>query len=103
MSENGHEAWCNRQGKYVTITRDFSDLSSGYYEFTLCDIAIFGEAVSPDIVAVELSSQAHSAYLNQELVFTIAYENQIDDQTTTYMQLANTTDPLASFVSIASF
>ena len=48
----------------MTIIRDFTDLSSGYYEFTLCDIAIFGEVPSPDIVAVELSSQTHSAYLN---------------------------------------
>ena len=27
----GHEAWCNRQGKYVTITRDFSDMTDDFY------------------------------------------------------------------------
>ena len=57
----GHEAWCNRQGKYVTITRDFSDMADDYYLILLCDIAIFGEV--PEIVSVvELSSQTQQAF-----------------------------------------
>ena len=87
----------------MTITRDFTDLAANNYEFLICDIAIFGEIAFPDEEVIELERQSQSAYLDEALVFTIMYENQIEDETTTYMELANIDSPLASFISIESF
>lgn len=41
-SDIGLEIWCNLEGQYISVVRDYSDHST-MVSITLCDLAIFGE------------------------------------------------------------
>ena len=47
----GLEIWCNLDGDFVSIVRDFSSQVGTTYEVTLCDVAIFGP-LSSSVIAV---------------------------------------------------
>ena len=38
----GGEHWCNLQGRYVTLYRDFSDWSGAAFDLTICNFNIYG-------------------------------------------------------------
>ena len=53
----GFEAWCNLEGRFVTLVGDLSHMENQYYEQTLCALGIFGveyvrDADLPRIVEV---------------------------------------------------
>ena len=82
----GLEIWCNLDGNFVSIVRDFSSQVGTTYEVTLCDVAIFGP-VSSSVVAVpsvpskQVASQStvgtttaeYSVFLNEQSAFVIDF------------------------------
>ena len=40
----GKEVWCNKEGRYTTIEFDYTHLSGGSYELSICSVGLFGTA-----------------------------------------------------------
>lgn len=42
MWKYGGEHWCNLQGRYVTLHRDYSSWTGGAFDITICNFNIYG-------------------------------------------------------------
>ena len=87
-SDKALEVWCNLEGKYVSIIRDYSSFFTP--GVTICDLAIFGTEL-PDYNEYQLTRQAE---IGKELIIELPHADYImDDVTEIEISLKSETIP----------
>ena len=79
MWNYGVEAWCNLEGRYVTIVADNSHRSGQWYEQNLCQLGIMGTQYIRDTQLAE-SIQIYSGLHHYLLVENIYAKQTIGNQ-----------------------
>ena len=74
-SNVGTEIWCNRQGEYVSLVRDFNDYSDMEY-ISICDFAIFGD----NIQNILIEPISYSMIIGEPLSITILHANYATEE-----------------------
>ena len=85
MWNYGVEAWCNLEGRYVTIVANLTHLSGESYEQTLCSLGIMGAEYLRNVELAE-SIQIYSGLASILLVENIYAKQKIGNQLNIFMR-----------------